>query len=534
MKKCVAYMRFSSSNQNETSIEGQQRCIEKFCLDQQIAILDFYVDRACSGTSAAGRPEFLRMIKDCQKAKNVDYVIVYDFSRFARNRYESILYKQQLREHNIKVLSVTENIGETPEAAIMEAVYEAMAGAYSERLSISTRRGMVTTAYKARHNGGTCPLGLDVDPETKKYVINESEAKIVREIFDRFLSGEGYKKICFDLNSRGILTKRGSQFVGSTLSTLLRNPKYAGEYRWNVVETKSPTNKRRDHIQKAVEEIIIVDSGIPAIIPKEKFLAVQERLNRSIRSSGRYKAKQFFPFSGLVECCCGAQMHANTRLAGRKRESYSTYRCYSRAKDKTACSTKEVRSSVLDKFLFECLEKRLLSSSGKRQLDLRIKNFMEASGKEMKLELEDLLSQESARKKSIENLAKSLESGLTSPTIIAAVTKLEEELKEISERISFLRFQHSSLSADQVSEKLDHFRTILRNPDKSEFQKYASLFIEKVVISNEEIVVKLKMGLGTSVRRKDKVLQLRATKDSSVMKSYRHNRSSFSSASAAV
>lgn len=429
MKKCVAYARFSSSNQSETSIEGQQRCIEKFCLDQEIAVLDYYIDRACSATHASGRPQFLQMIKDCKKTKNVDYVVVYSYDRFARNRYDSVMYKGILRECGIKVLSVTENIGDTPEAAIMEAVYEAMAGAYSERLAISTRRGMIETAHKARHNGGTPPLGLDVDPETKKYLINESEAKIVREIFDRFLSGEGYKKICFDLNSRGIRTKRGSLFVGSTINTMLRNPKYAGEYRWNVVESKSSTNKRRDHLQKPLEEIIIVDSGIPAIISRATFLAVQERLRRPLRSGGSFKAKKFFPFSGFIECCCGSRMHGSTRLAGRKRESYSTYRCYSRAKDKSSCSTKEIRSDLLDSFAFECLEKRLLSSSGKRQLDQRIKSFLESSGKQQEMELESLLTQESAKRKSIENLAKSLESGLASPTIIAAVTRLEEELK---------------------------------------------------------------------------------------------------------
>lgn len=71
---------------------------------------------------------------------------------------------------------------------------------------------------------------------------------------------------------------------------MLRNLKYAGEYRWNVVESKSPTNKRRDHIQKSVEDIIVVEGGVPAIVSKENFLAVQEKLRRSSQASGRYKA----------------------------------------------------------------------------------------------------------------------------------------------------------------------------------------------------------------------------------------------------
>lgn len=86
-------MRFSSSNQNETSIEGQQRCVEKFCKEQEISILDYYIDRACSTTNASGRPEFMQMIKDCKKGLKVDYVVVYSYDRFARNRYDSVLYK---------------------------------------------------------------------------------------------------------------------------------------------------------------------------------------------------------------------------------------------------------------------------------------------------------------------------------------------------------------------------------------------------------------------------------------------------------
>jgi DNA invertase Pin-like site-specific DNA recombinase len=108
MEFAVIYARYSCSNQTEQSIEGQLRVCEDFAQRKNIVIVDSYIDRATTGTNDK-RPEFQKMIKDSAK-NNWNYVIVYQLDRFARNRYDSAIYKTKLKANNVKVLSAQENI----------------------------------------------------------------------------------------------------------------------------------------------------------------------------------------------------------------------------------------------------------------------------------------------------------------------------------------------------------------------------------------------------------------------------------------
>ena len=122
MKKAVIYARFSCSNQTEQSIEGQLRVCKEYAKRNNILIVHEYIDRAKSGTNDA-RPSFQLMMKDCIK-QDWDYVLVYKLDRFSRNKYESAKHKHTLRINNKKLVSVTENIPETPEGIILESLLE--------------------------------------------------------------------------------------------------------------------------------------------------------------------------------------------------------------------------------------------------------------------------------------------------------------------------------------------------------------------------------------------------------------------------
>lgn len=106
----VIYARYSSDNQREESIEGQLREFTAFAEKSGFTVLQHYIDMAYS-EKTDNRPEFQRMINDSQK-KLFDVVIVWKLDRFARNRYDSARYKNQLKKNGIKVLSATESISE--------------------------------------------------------------------------------------------------------------------------------------------------------------------------------------------------------------------------------------------------------------------------------------------------------------------------------------------------------------------------------------------------------------------------------------
>lgn len=153
MKKAVIYARYSSERQNEQSIAGQIEICTDWAKNNDITIIDIYHDEALSGRTDK-RPDFQRMINDA-KSQKFDFIIVYKLDRFARNRYDSAIYKAQLKKYNVKILSAMENISDGPEGIILESLIEGMAEYYSANLSQNVLRGMRQKANQGKYLGGT-------------------------------------------------------------------------------------------------------------------------------------------------------------------------------------------------------------------------------------------------------------------------------------------------------------------------------------------------------------------------------------------
>ena len=112
----VIYARYSSNNQREESIEGQIRECREFAEKNNLQIVDEYIDRAISGKTD-NRPAFQRLIKDSSKGK-FDVVIMYTLDRFARNRYDSAIYKAKLKKNGVRLLYAKHPMPDTPERII--------------------------------------------------------------------------------------------------------------------------------------------------------------------------------------------------------------------------------------------------------------------------------------------------------------------------------------------------------------------------------------------------------------------------------
>ena len=109
MARAVIYARYSSHSQRDESIEDQVRVCREAAAREGDEVVRVYADRATSGTSTAGRAEFARMVADSATA-SWDRVYVYKTDRFARNRYDSAIYKARLKRNGVRVVSATENI----------------------------------------------------------------------------------------------------------------------------------------------------------------------------------------------------------------------------------------------------------------------------------------------------------------------------------------------------------------------------------------------------------------------------------------
>ena len=183
--RVVGYARYSSELQREESIEAQEREIREYCDRNGYILLRFYEDRALSGKTA-DRKEFQEMIYD-SKSGDFDAVVVHKLDRFSRSQLDTLTYQCILEENNVKLLSVLENLDNSPESKLLQAVMAGISEYYIGNLAREVEKGKKENAYKGNHVGGIPPLGYDVDKTTKKLVINETEALAVKKIYQMIL-----------------------------------------------------------------------------------------------------------------------------------------------------------------------------------------------------------------------------------------------------------------------------------------------------------------------------------------------------------
>lgn len=349
--RVACYARYSSTMQREESISAQMRAMKAYCDDNGWIIVKKYVDEAYSATTDK-RPQFQQMIFDsCNK--EFDVVLVHKLDRFARNRYDSSLYKQKLRKNGVRLCSVLERIDNSPESILLEGLLESINEFYSANLARESMKGMKENALQCLHNGGSPGLGYDVD-DTQHIVINEAEAKIVVMIYSMYLIGYSCKAIAKVLNEEGYTTKAGKAFKAASIYGILLNEKYTGVYIFNRAEAKGYDHKRNSHRSKPPEEIIRVEGGIHAIISKEVWEAVQEK--RKTKSRKLKNAEKIYLLSSKVFCgVCDQQMNGSIRYRSNDAPPFNVYVCHTL---KNSCSNaKEIDKMSLESYIISLVQK---------------------------------------------------------------------------------------------------------------------------------------------------------------------------------
>ena len=197
----VIYARYSSHAQNEQSIEVQLDECRKYADSLGYDVINEYCDKAMSARTD-DRTAFQQMIKDSSSHK-FEAVIVYKLDRFARNRYDSAIYKTKLKKNGVKVFSALEMISDSPEGIILEGMLEAFAEYYSANLSQNVKKGMKKSVEKLQWNNGQAPIGYDV--VDRKLVPSESSS-IVTYVFNEYAKGTSISTMMHKLNELGYKT----------------------------------------------------------------------------------------------------------------------------------------------------------------------------------------------------------------------------------------------------------------------------------------------------------------------------------------
>lgn len=352
MKTAIIYARVSTTRQSDEgiSIESQIELGMKKASDLGANVLNVFHDDGKSGRSDRRRA-FQRAIQYCT-FEQVDYFITWNTARFARNRIDAASYKRLLEGVGTRVIYVSMDIdNRTDEGWFSESLHEIMDEHYSRQVSRDTKRSMMKNARDGYWNGGFIPLGFKTEEvgKRKKLTVDEQSAPIVREIFRRYLAGEGTKSIAIELNRRG-LSLRNKPFSKDNIRLILGNFVYIGMSIFNRTTGRRP-NPESEWVMYETHN---------GIIDKEVFMAARARLEEGKETVGKGSPLSQHVFTGLLKCGkCGLAMRIET-ATGRSR-TYSYYNCSGYQKGH-GCGSRRINAEKFDRYLLEVVLDKVLQA----------------------------------------------------------------------------------------------------------------------------------------------------------------------------
>ena len=386
------------------------------------------------------------------------YVIVWKLDRFSRNREDSAVFKMRLRKNGVKVESATENISKNPEGIILEAVLEGIAEYYSADLSQKITRGMRESALKCQCVGGHIPLGYKI--EDHKLVVDPETAHIVQEAFQLYANGETVAEICRMFNAKGYRTAKGVEFNRNSFKSMFRNERYIGVYTYRDIR---------------------IEDGVPAIIDKDLFETVSRRLSKNAEAPARGKAKVDYLLSGKLFCGhCGASMNGESGTS-KTGAIHNYYTCYSRKRRK-GCDKKPLKKEWIEFIVAQDAMELLTDDVIEEMADMAIAQ----SDQDLKenTRIPELTARQQEVEQSISNIAKAIEKGVASDTLLDRLTQLEKDKKDIAKQLAEEEKYIYRIDRDQIIFWLAKFKD--GDIEDEEFRRHIiDLMVNSVTVWDE-------------------------------------------------
>ena len=457
--KAVIYARYSSDNQREESIEGQLRECKAYAEKNDIQIIGTYTDRALSAKTD-NRPDFQKMIKDSAD-KKFDIVLVWKLDRFARNRFDSAYYKNVLRKNGVKVLSATELISQNAEGILLESMLEGYAEYYSAELSEKVLRGLTENALKCKYNGGTLPIGYYVD-SNQFFQIDPITAPAVLDAFKSYANGATMREVADELNIKGVRTKMGGKISANSVTRMLHNRKYIGEYKY------------RDIVQP---------NGIPAIVPKDLYDKVQDRMKENKKAPARHKAEDDYLLTTKLFCGKCQSMMVGESGTSRTKEVHRYYKCVG-VKRHRGCDKKTVRKEWIENIVVEETKKLLDNHE-------IIEDFVNRALKALNQEntvLPLLRKRFEEAQKGIDNLVNAIQMGIITPSTKQRLEELEKEKSELSVEIMKEELARPTITREYILCYIDQFRKL--NTNRVEHRRrLIDSFVNAIFLYDDKMVI---------------------------------------------
>ncbi len=354
------------------SIQNQKEMLRAYCQERNWEIFDIYCDDGYSGIDHS-RPAFNRLLHDCEAGK-IQIVLCKDQSRFSRDIVVIEKYlNDKFLEWGIRFIGVADNADTDSESyGTMRLFTSAYNEMYVKDISAKIRRTLAYKREQGQFIGSFAPYGYAIDPQDKHHlIIDPQTAPVVRQIFQMYAEGHGYRSIVLYLNEQDIPSpsaykrQNGSHYVNSnadsstakglwtqsTIARILTNEMYTGTLVQGKSHHISYKNKKRRQV--APDEWVRIPDAHEAIVDAETWARTQERLQSHTRVGKR--SQEISPLSGKVKCAvCGRPMKRNVYYNRAKTIRYYGLQCATYKTGAMNCpNTKSISGQLLEQKILE-------------------------------------------------------------------------------------------------------------------------------------------------------------------------------------
>ena len=332
--RAAIYARVSSDGQDvNNSIQKQIEHCQKYALEHGMVIVATYIEETATGRSD-NRAKFQQMMADTNvKDKPFEAILVWKFSRFARHRVDSAIYKNRLRRRGVQIISIQEQFDDSPSGRLMEHIIEDIDEFYSDNLSEEVRFGQREVAQRGYWPGNRSPYGYNLQKVREEggnayhniFVIDPLTAPIVRRIIEEAKAGHSQRDIRKGLDRDGIpppedpFTKaekaKAGKWAGTTISDIVHELKYTGLIVWGENSTSG------------LPPVIAKGRHEPIVDPDDREEAARAMSGKAPSITHPRNAGSVYMLSGLLFCrLCGMPLSVRPS----KNQTSKFYQCYTR------------------------------------------------------------------------------------------------------------------------------------------------------------------------------------------------------------
>ena len=436
------------------------------------------------------RASWSDLVREARDAdtRRFDGVVIYSTSRLARDLFRALAYERELARASVQVYyAVAAGDQTSPEGRLVRHIFQALDQFEVEKLGRETRRGQIENARQGYRNGGRAPSGYRLEREAhpdprraragdhkSRLVPDAEQAPVVVEIFERYLSGLGFKEIADHLNRPGgpppprhVDSRRNTagKWSKSTIRAILSNPVYTGRLYWNRLDFRRAKLGEGPVVRRDDREWIEAECRHEALIPDDWFERASAEMRKRQHSEGskrRSQQRRFYQLRGIVHCATG---HNPLRMHGKERKGITYYACSYRISygDKAAEALghgkwQYVREDILLDTIDEFFSQHVF---GPERI-ARFRSQHAALAKEISSERHDdrdrIEQQRADVEKRIELQLRAIEAGVDPDLVRARIEALKAEADEIATALAAAaatRTNNGALDLDRACELLD-------------------------------------------------------------------------------